>query len=50
MKYPHGFCPNCGSSVYVRAEGGEYDNIMAVNVRLAVIEVLASSICWLTGE
>ena len=32
MKYPHGFCPTCGTSVYARAEGGEYDGIVAVNV------------------
>jgi hypothetical protein len=40
MKYPHGFCPNCGTSVYARAEGGEYDGIVAVNVSFADIKVL----------
>lgn len=32
MKYPHGFCPNCGTSVYARAEEGEHEGIMAINV------------------
>jgi Uncharacterized conserved protein len=39
-KYPHGFCPNCGTSVYARAEGREYDGIMAVNVSLPGIIIL----------
>ncbi|KAJ6049621.1 hypothetical protein N7499_011792 [Penicillium canescens] len=33
MKYPHGFCPNCGTSVYLRALDGEYKDIVAVNGR-----------------
>jgi hypothetical protein len=48
MKYPHGFCPNCGTSVYARAEGGEYDGIVAVNVSFVGINVLL--FCWLMGE
>lgn len=32
MQYPHGFCPNCGTSVYARADEGEYAGVVAINV------------------
>lgn len=48
MIYPHGFCPNCGTSVYARAERGEYEDIVAVNVSSVGMEVLVFR--WLTGE
>jgi hypothetical protein len=32
MNYPHGFCSNCGSSIYARADGGKYGDIIAINV------------------
>ncbi|KAJ5618395.1 Mss4-like protein [Penicillium herquei] len=32
-KYPHHFCTNCGTSVYARSDGGEYEDIVAVNGR-----------------
>jgi hypothetical protein len=32
MNFPHGFCSNCGSSMYARADGGKYGGIMAINV------------------
>ncbi|OGE50206.1 hypothetical protein PENARI_c018G03563 [Penicillium arizonense] len=33
MNFPHGFCSNCGSSMYARADGGKYGGIMAINAR-----------------
>ncbi|KAJ5881069.1 uncharacterized protein N7473_012122 [Penicillium subrubescens] len=33
MQYPHGFCPNCGTSVYARADEGEYAGVVAINAR-----------------
>jgi len=30
--FPHGFCPNCGTSVYARSIEGEYVGIVAINV------------------
>ncbi|KAA8646330.1 GFA family protein [Aspergillus tanneri] len=51
MKYPHGFCPNCGTSVYARAEGGEYDGIVAVNVRtLKDVDISTLKIEQLDGK
>lgn len=48
MIYPHGFCPNCGTSVYARAEGGEHEGIVAVNVSSVG---RAEQVCrWLIGE
>ncbi|KAJ6014167.1 hypothetical protein N7540_008758 [Penicillium herquei] len=32
-KYPHHFCSNCGTSVYARSDGGDYEDIVAVNGR-----------------
>jgi hypothetical protein len=32
MNYPHGFCPNCGTSVYARAIDGEWGGMFAINV------------------
>ncbi|KAJ6073134.1 hypothetical protein N7467_011219 [Penicillium canescens] len=33
MNFPHGFCSNCGSSMYARADGGKYGDIIAINAR-----------------
>ncbi|KAJ5776570.1 uncharacterized protein N7511_001581 [Penicillium nucicola] len=33
MNFPHGFCSNCGVSMYARADGGKYSDIIAVNAR-----------------
>lgn len=48
MTFPHGFCPNCGTSVYARALHGEYKDIMAVNVGSTYTKVLVFR--WFTEE
>ncbi|OKP14430.1 hypothetical protein PENSUB_14042 [Penicillium subrubescens] len=37
MQYPHGFCPNCGTSVYARADEGEYAGVVAINIVVAAV-------------
>ncbi|KAJ5773551.1 hypothetical protein N7457_008447 [Penicillium paradoxum] len=51
LKYPHAFCPNCGSSVYARGDGGEHDGILALNARaLKNVDISTLKIVPLDGK
>ncbi|KAJ5776347.1 uncharacterized protein N7511_001358 [Penicillium nucicola] len=35
--FHHTFCGNCGTSVYIYSESGEYKDIVAINVSPALV-------------
>jgi hypothetical protein len=40
MMFHHTFCRNCGTSVYIYSEEGEYKDIVAINVSSVPLEAL----------
>ncbi|OQD82868.1 hypothetical protein PENANT_c019G03117 [Penicillium antarcticum] len=51
MNFPHGFCSNCGVSMYARADGGKYGDMIAINARtLKGVDVSTLKIVQVDGK